>query len=77
MSVPFTASQTIASMYHSPGADGIGFARFASSRTVTPELWENIAGIEAGAATGEVGTEDWASDMMELREALASEGITE
>lgn len=73
----FTPAQTIASMYHSPGPEGIGFARFASSGTVTPELWTNIADIESSAKTGRVGTEEWAEDMVALREALANEGIVQ
>jgi hypothetical protein len=71
----FTPAQTIASYYQSPGADGIGFARFASSGTVTPELWDNIARTEETAKSGAVGTEEWAAEMAELREALADEGI--
>jgi len=73
----FTRAQTIASYYHSSGPDGIGFARFASSGTVTPELWGNIASTETAAAEGRVGTEEWAADMVELRRELAEEGITE
>lgn len=73
----FTRAQTIASYYHSPGPDGIGFARFASSGTVTPELWDNIASTEAAAEEGRVGTEEWAADMAELREALEEEGVFE
>lgn len=73
----FTPAQAIASMYHSPGPDGIGFARFASTHTVTPELWDNIASIEEAAKNAVAGTEEWLEDMIALRKELAEEGITE
>lgn len=73
----FSKAQEIASWYQSPGSAGIGFARYASSGTVTPELWDNIRATEAEAAKGASHTNGWASDMGKLRELLAADGITE
>lgn len=68
-------ARQIASMYHSPGPAGIGFAQYASTGTVTPELWSNIRGIEREAS--EPYAEGWAEDMARLRELLAADGIEE
>ena len=73
----YTKAQEIASWYQSPGPSGIGFAAFASSGTVTPELWENIRRTEREAAEGAVGSEDWARDMAALRTLLEDDGIKE
>ena len=72
-------SRQLAAMYQSPGTNGIGFAQYASSGTVTPELWENIARIETEAERepGSEAFEHWAEDMERLRELLSDEGITE
>jgi hypothetical protein len=68
-------ARQIASQYHSPGPAGIGFAQFASTGTVTPELWSNIRGIEREAS--EPYAEGWAEDMARLRELLSEAGIEE
>lgn len=73
----YTKAQEIASWYQSPGPAGIGFAVFASSGNVTPELWENIRRTEREAAEGAVGSESWAKDMAKLRKLLAADGIKE
>lgn len=71
----FSEAQELAAQYHSPGPTGIGFAQFASTGTVTPELWSNIRYIEAHA--DEDYAEGWAGDMVHLRALLEDEGITE
>lgn len=68
-------SRQLAAQYQSPGPNGIGFARYASSGTVTPELWENIRRCEAEA--DEDYAEGWAGDMVHLRALLEAEGVTE
>lgn len=68
-------ARQIASQYHSPGPTGIGFAQYASTGTVTPELWDNIRYCERNA--GEEWAEGWAEDMARLRELLEADGITE
>lgn len=73
----FSKAQEIASWYQSPGPAGIGFAVFASSGKVTPELWENIRRTEREAAEGAVGSDSWAKDMTKLRKLLKADGIKE
>jgi hypothetical protein len=70
-------SRKIAAMYQSPGIAGIGFARYASSGAVTPELWENIKHAESLAESnpGKPAVEHWAEDMAALRTALKAERI--
>jgi hypothetical protein len=72
-------SRRLASLYQSPGPAGIGFARYASSAVVTPELWENITYTENEALRRpeDPAVEGWADDMEALREALEAEGVTE
>lgn len=72
-------SRQIAAQYQSSGTTGIGFARYASTGTVTPELWDNIRVAESLAESneGKPAVEGWAEDMAELRDALEAEGITE
>jgi hypothetical protein len=72
-------SRRLASLYQSPGPAGIGFARYASSGTVTPELWENITYTmaEAERRPDDPAVESWAEDMEALKDALESEGIVE
>lgn len=71
-------SRQLAAMYQSPGNTGIGFARYASSGTVTPELWLNIEHAESLAESnkGKKVVEHWAEDMAHLRDLLREEGIT-
>lgn len=77
----YTKAQEIASWYQSPGPAGIGFAVFASSGNVTPELWENIRATERQAAEFPADKfpeyKDWAGDMKRLRELLEADGIKE
>jgi hypothetical protein len=70
-------SRQIAAQYQSAGITGIGFARYASSGAVTPELWENIRTAESLAESnvGKPMVEHWAEDMAALRTALREEGI--
>jgi hypothetical protein len=70
----FTRAQEIASWYQSPGPAGIGFAQYASTETVTPELWRNIEATERDAENGVSGSEDWKRDMSELRRLLYQDG---
>jgi hypothetical protein len=70
----FTKAQEIASQYQSPGAAGIGFAQYASTGTVTPELWDNIERTERDARNGVPGTDGWIADMAELRKLLREAG---
>jgi hypothetical protein len=71
----FTRAQEIAANYQSPGPSGIGFAQYASTETVTPELWRNIEETERLAAEGvNLGMDDWAGDMKELRRLLYQDG---
>jgi len=72
-------SRQLAAQYQSPGPAGIGFAQYASSGTVTPELWENITYTENEALRRpeDPAVEGWAGDMERLREALEAEGVTE
>lgn len=72
----FTRAHEIASWYQSPGPTGIGFAIFASSGKVTPELWDNMRQVEQ-EATGLESAEDTEThqgDMRELRAELAAMG---
>lgn len=75
----FTKAQEIASWYQSPGPAGIGFAQYASTGTVTPELWDNIRVIEQEAEwkAGANYADEWASDMAKLRQMLTEDGHTE
>ena len=75
----FTKAREIASWYQSPGPAGIGFAQYASTGTVTPELWSNIRTTEREAELKEGAdyADEWAADMAKLRELLAEDGITE
>lgn len=70
-------SRQLAAQYQSPGTTGIGFAQYASSGTVTPELWENILHTESLAQSnkGKPAVEHWTEDMAALRKALTAEGI--
>lgn len=69
-------ARQIAANYQSPGTTGIGFAQFASTGAITPELWDNIRSCEAMA--GELHTEGWRDDMIKLRHLLQTEyGVTE
>lgn len=72
-------SRQLAAQYQSPGPAGIGFARYASSGAVTPELWENIRYTEAEAdrRPEDPAVEHWADDMERLRELLQQEGAIE
>ena len=72
-------SRQLASQYQSRGITGIGFAQYASSGTVTPELWDNIRHAESLAESnpGNPAVEHWAEDMERLRELLSDEGVTE
>ena len=72
-------SRLLAAQYQTPFHGGIGFAQYASSGTVTPELWENIRRIESDAEQnpGAPEVEGWAEDMVTLRAALHEEGIPE
>lgn len=72
-------SRQIAARYQSSGMTGIGFARYASTGTVTPELWDNIRVTESLAESnvGKPMVEGWAEDMEALKDALESEGIAE
>lgn len=72
-------SRQLAALYQSPGPAGIGFAQYASSGTVTPELWQNIAYIaaEAERRPNDPAVEGWAYDMEKLRDLLREEGIFE
>ena len=71
-------SRQLAAQYQSHGTTGIGFARYASTGTVTPELWENIRFTESLAQSnkGKPAVEHWAEDMAALRKALKAEGIS-
>lgn len=71
-------SRLIAAQYQSPFFDGIGFAQYASTGTVTPDLRKNITRIESDAAQnpGDPAVEGWAADMVALRAALTEEGVT-
>lgn len=69
-------ARELAAQYQSSGWSGIGFAMFASSGKNTPTLWENIEYTEREAEAGKPGTEEWAADMVRLRELLTEEGIT-
>lgn len=71
----WSQARQIAANYQSPGSTGIGFAQFASTGTVTPELWENIRYCEAHS--DEDYAEGRAGDMVMLRALLKDEGITE
>lgn len=70
-------ARQLAAQYQSPGTTGIGFARYASTGTVTPELWENIATAESLAVSnrGKPEVEGWAEDMKKLRRLLAGDGV--
>jgi hypothetical protein len=70
-------SRQLAAQYQSPFFNGIGFARYASSGFVTPDLWKNIERIESDAEQnpGAPEVEHWAEDMVALRAALKEEGI--
>ena len=68
-------ARQIASNYQSPGATGIGFAVFASTGEVTPELWSNIRYCETNA--NQEWAEGWSEDMARLRDLLAEDGISE
>lgn len=72
-------SRQLAAQYQSAGPTGIGFARYASTGTVTPEFWENIAYTEAEAERRpeDPAVESWADDMERLRGLLQDEGVTE
>lgn len=72
----FTRAHEVASWYQSPGPTGIGFAIFASSGKVTPELWDNISQVEREATTLESAedTDVHQGDMRELRAELAAMG---
>lgn len=72
----WSAARKLAALYQSPGWSGIGFARFASTGTNTPDLWKNIEYTEREAAAGKPGTEEWAADMVRLRELLTADGVT-
>ena len=75
----WSEARQLAAQYQSPGIAGIGFAKFASTGTVSPELWENIRLTESLAESnkGKDMVEGWAEDMVELRELLEEDGITE
>ena len=73
----WSKSRLLAAQYQSPFNDGIGFAQYASTGTVTPDLWRNIKRIESDAETGAPEVEGWAEDMEELRRLLREEGIFE
>lgn len=72
----FTRAHEIASWYQSPGPSGIGFAIFASSGKVTPELWDNISRVdrEADSLESPTDTEIHQGDMRELRAELTAMG---
>lgn len=76
--VEWPESRRLASLYQSPGPAGIGFARYASSGFVSPELWENIRTTESLAKSnkGKPAVEQWTEDMVALRKALTEEGIS-
>lgn len=72
-------SRQLAAQYQTPFYGGLGFARYASTGTVTPELWSDIERIESDAEASPDAPEvkGWAQDMKDLRAALHEEGIPE